>query len=316
VPKQTPRDPWAAAAIAAFAIIAARPAWTASDPSPAPPAPPEEQQALPEVTVIAPRPVDARQAAPSNIAIFVRGHGKPGQRIGQLGRWEVAPCVSTDGLTKGLNDFVTARVEAIAATVAPHLTPATTQPCKPNVFVIFTTEPQKLMDNVAKQQPQLLGFHSPGDVPKLKLFNKPVQAWYVTATRGDSGLQLAIDDIWSPSLPPGELGSRLRNGLKSVIMFVLVAVDTNKVDGYTIGSLSDYIAMVTLSQTRLGDTCGELPSVLDLMASQCGADKPDSITAGDVAYLKALYSINMDQEIGQQRVSIEAAMKRQLQAAE
>ncbi len=119
--------------------------------------------------------------------------------------------------------------------------------------------------------------------------------------------------MWN-TLPAGELNTRLRTGMSSLIQFALVVIDIKKVDGYTIGSISDYVAMVTLSQTRFGDGCGELPSILDLLAPDCGAPKSDSITAGDLAYLRALYMVRLDQAIGPQRVSIEDAMMRLLKA--
>jgi hypothetical protein len=282
------------------AALISRVGWAAVDPASGGAAP-----GLPEVTVIAPKPPQPNQIAGKNLQTFIRSHGKPGKRTGQLGRWNSAICVSTRGLSEGFNDFVSARVQAIASAVAVHLAQAA-QNCTPDVLVIFTTEPQKLMDDVAKRHPELLGFHYISEVPKLKVVDRPVQAWYVTATRGSSGV-FVVDDIWS-TMPSGSVGSRIYNGLSSYIVFALVVVDTNKVTGYPIGPISDYIAMLSLSQTRLIDGCGELPSILDLMAPACSG-KSDSITAGDIAYLRALYTIYLDQDVRQQRSSIEAAMR-------
>jgi hypothetical protein len=44
--------------------------------------------------------------------------------------------------------------------------------------------------------------------------------------------------------------------VRSYILITLVVVDGNKVLGYPIGAVSDYIAMVTLSQMQLSDGCG------------------------------------------------------------
>jgi hypothetical protein len=259
--------------------------------------------ALSEITVVAPKPPEPSQIAGRNVQTFVRSHGNPGKRTGQLGRWQAAICAQTRGLTPGFNDFVSARVQAIAAAI--RLPQQSSQSCTPNVLIIFTTEPQKLMDNVTNQRPELLGFHYMSEIAKLKTVNRPVQAWYVTGTHGR--LDFVIDDIWG-QMPSGEIGSRLHNGLTSVVVFALVVIDTNKVTGYPIGAISDYIAMVTLSQTRLMDDCGELPSILDLMAGACKSEKPDSITAGDIAYLRALYTIRLDRDLLQQRAAIETTM--------
>ena len=255
---------------------------------------------LPEVTVVAPRPVTAEQIAGNSVPTFVRSHGNPSFRTGQLSRWETAICASTMGLPQNFNDFVTARVQTVAAAI--YKLPPTATPCKPNVLVIFTTVPQQLMDNVATKQPQLLGFHFASEVPKLKTVDRAIQAWYVTASK--SGADVAIDDIWSGAPIGPRLGSRIYTNVRSSIVFVLVVVDTNKVIDYPIGAVSDYIAVLALTKPRLLDGCGKLPSIFDLMASACKTEKADSITAGDVAYLRALYKIHPEQTLGLQQSAI------------
>src|SRR6202041_1165634 len=79
----------------------------------------------------------------------------------------------------------------------------------------------------------------------------------------------------------------------SGIGIVILVVDTTKVAGYTIEALSDSLAMLSLSVAQSPDPCDPLPSILDLMSSSCGArEKPTAITAGDLAFLKALYYKN------------------------
>jgi hypothetical protein len=74
------------------------------------------------------------------------------------------------------------------------------------------------------------------------------------------------------------------------MVHVLIVADLHKFVGYEIGSIADYIAMLVLSQTRQQDACGQLPSILDLLAPQCGRERPTAVTAGDLAFLRALYS--------------------------
>src|SRR5450631_3044509 len=175
---------------------------------------------LPEVTVVAPRPVTPEQTAGDSVPTFVRSHGNPSFRTGQLSRWEKAICAEAKGLSEAFNDFVTVRVQTVAAAVYPQQT--ATAPCKPNVEVIFTPVPQQLMDNVATKQPQLLGFHFVSEVPKLKTVNRPIQAWYVTASQ--SGADIAVDDIWRGAPIGPRLGSRLYTNVRSSIVFVLIVI--------------------------------------------------------------------------------------------
>jgi hypothetical protein len=265
---------------------------------------------VPEVTVTAPKPPEARQLAGESVPKFIKKHGKPAVLTGQLGRWITEICPQTEGLTPAFNDFISARVQAIAASVgAPH--PGAAR-CRANVGIYFTADPQAMLDEVAKHAPQLLGFHYPHQVKRLATVNRPIQAWYVTAIRGTAGEDV-IDDIWG-TLPPGRLGSRLTTGRSSLIVFVLIVADTRKLANFSVGSISDYIALLTLSRPDSLDGCEQLPSIIDLMSPICGSDSTSTaMTAGDTAYLRALYSLNMEQSLSLQRMDIQNTMMREFQ---
>jgi hypothetical protein len=277
--------------------------------SPIDPPPPVAGAApqLPEVTVVAPRPAEPQEYAGENVPIFVNSHGKASERSGELSRWNTPLCPSTQGLSKGFDDFVSARVRAVANAV--HLPRQTSDHCKPNALIVFTTEPQKFLDDVASKNSKLLGFHYYSQTQKVKAINRPIQAWYVTGTQ--VGIDTYLDDVWNPT-PAPKLGSRIGTQMSTYIFFTLVVVDTTKVVGYPIGPIADYVAMMTLSQTRLVDSCGRLPSILDLMAPECKS-LSDSITAGDMAYLKALYAIDMRRDVVLERAAIENRMMQEFQ---
>jgi hypothetical protein len=265
---------------------------------------------VPEVTVTAPKPPEPAQLAGKSVPNFVKDHGGPTVLTGQLGRWVAEICPRAEGLAPDFNAFVSARIEAIAASVgAPHQWAAQ---CRPNVAIYFTADPQAMLDEVAKHAPQLLGFHYPHQVKRLATVNRPIQAWYVTAIRGIAGEDV-IDDIWG-TLPPGRLGSRLTTGRSSLIVFVLVVVDTRKLASFSVGSISDYIALLVLSRPASLDGCERLPSIIDLMSPLCGANAiATAMTAGDIAYLRALYSLNMEQPLSLQRADIQNKMLREFQ---
>jgi hypothetical protein len=49
------------------------------------------------------------------------------------------------------------------------------------------------------------------------------------------------------------------------------------------------------------------------MASNCGEkEKPTQITVGDLAFLRALYSINLEERLGHEQSSLEDSIVRQL----
>jgi hypothetical protein len=283
---------------------------------------------IPTVTVTAPKPPDPEQLAGDSVPKFIAAHARPAAVTGQLARWHEGICPVSSGLSPGFNAFVSARIEAISAIVgAPH---REIGHCKHNIQIIFTTEPEKLIDEVSKKRGSaLLGYHYSRDTQKLATFRHPIQGWYVTATQNDNG-EFAIDDaapiqqqsapissvaafaLQSGTTPGGRLGTRLVTGLSSLLVHVLVIADLRKVNGYTIGSISDYLAMLVLSQTQSPDTCGPLPSILDLMASHCDAqEKPEAVTAGDLAFLHALYSTDLREKYSLEAGDIQHSMMRE-----
>jgi hypothetical protein len=97
----------------------------------------------------------------------------------------------------------------------------------------------------------------------------------------------------------GRASDFVHQALRSFILFTLVVVDGKKISGYPLRAISDYIAMLTLSQVRLIDRCGELPSILDLMATACTRKKSQSITAANLAlFANSQHRWRADERIG------------------
>jgi hypothetical protein len=112
-----------------------------------------------------------------------------------------------------------------------------------------------------------------------------------SALNKDSGLVGGVDleALWPLVIPTSMHGYDAWRGIRDVYL----VIDTTKVAGATIGSIADYAAMVGLSFIQSPDHCDSLPSILDLMSPTCQSrEKPAGITAGDLAFLKALYYHN------------------------
>ncbi|MGO9930965.1 MAG: hypothetical protein ACLPV8_04015, partial [Steroidobacteraceae bacterium] len=83
----------------------------------------------------------------------------------------------------------------------------------------------------------------------------------------------------------------------------------------TIGTIADYLAMLTLTVVQSPEHCDPLPSILDLMSSSCGTrEKPIAMTAGDLAFLKALYYHNTGLSTSLTRDEIQDNMMRQFES--
>ena len=202
------------------------------------------------------------------------------------------------GLDPGYADFVTARVRAIGSYVGAPMDPD--PHCKPNLKVLFTRHPEEPMAAVLKWAGRSLGVKYPHQTQKLLDYSAdhPIQGWYMTIGGGgsvlnaDSGLlagRLDLRALWPLVIPTSMRDIDAGRGILEVVL----VIDTSKVVGVTIGSLADYAALAGLTLVQSPDHCDSLPSILDLMAPTCQArDPPAGITAGDLAFLRALYFHN------------------------
>jgi hypothetical protein len=66
--------------------------------------------------------------------------------------------------------------------------------------------------------------------------------------------------------------------------------------------------MLALSQARSPVACGALPSILDLMAEACSGSAPATWTDSDIAYLAALYKVDLTTAMQLEKDNIAAQM--------
>jgi hypothetical protein len=263
-----------------------------------------------DVSVTTPPPPSADQLTGDSLYQFVTHHATvhyvSSATARNLARWrggKQSICPVTVGLTPQYNAYVTARLRAIGTYVGA---PVQADPaCKPNVQIVFTNNPAQSMDAVVEWATRAFGIRYSGGMKDLIEYkgDHAVQGFYIT-TWGGSVVQntdlllvrLEVDPLWprvgQEYLGNGRAGSRLGGdpGSGIGIGVVILVVDTTKIGSYAIGTLADYVSMLTLSLAQSPDHCDALPSILDLMSSNCAThDKPTAITAGDLAFLKALY---------------------------
>ena len=180
---------------------------------------------------------------------------------------------------------------------------------KSNVQILFTNKPQEKMDEVWKWAtgPAFRNRYA-GGMKNLIAYKSDhaIQGWYLITSGGAAVLNtdfslvgISVRPVWPQIIQnysgSGSLGTRLGggSGSGSGIGMVILVADTTKVVGSTIGALADYLTMLALSVAQSPDHCDPLPSILDLMSSNCAArEAPTAITAGDLAFLKALYYKN------------------------
>ncbi len=269
---------------------------------------------IPDVAVTSPPPPTDQQLAGHGLYEFIVHHAtvrfvNTGTK-GNLARWrggKQSICPQTEGLTPAYNAFVTARLRALAVYVGA---PVQLDPrCKNNVQILFTNNPEEKMDAVIKWATVYFRNRYTGGMRDLIAFRSDhaIQGWYLTTRGGSIVLTTDVGLVGLDVLPvwplitqnylgtDAAIGTRLSggSGSGSGIGIVILVVDTTKVVGYPLGAIADYLAILSLSVVQSPDHCDPLPSILDLMSTSCGTrEMPTAITAGDLAFLKALYYKN------------------------
>jgi hypothetical protein len=279
------------------------------------------QTELPEIAVTAARLPTEEELAGNSLGQFVDHHATthnfttPVDR--NLGRWRggmQSICPATTGLSANYNAFVTSRLRAVAEYVGA---PVQADPkCLDNVTVVFTDNPEPAMKEIVSWAEKYFQRNNHYQAIKRLIAytsDHAIQGWYFT-TRGGARASnteialLPVDllPIW-PKIDPRNNG-RDTNGIGAAVLIV----DVRKIDGTPIGAIADYLAVLSLSVIQAPDHCDPLPSILDLMSSSCGArERPTAITAGDLAFLKALYYKNTAWGGSVSRADIEANMRDQ-----
>lgn len=234
---------------------------------------------------------------------FIKSYAKPSPMLGKLARWDrkTPLCPRANGLSPEFDVFVEERIRAAAAQVGAPLQAKV--PCKANMVVLFTAHPQDLLDAIRHSRTDLLGYHFVSQTDALSRVTHPIQAWYATATRDYNGVvrtddAQALDECIAfyglTACSAASMGTRIKDGQHSEMTTVTVVVDTAKIAGLQLGAVSDYIAMLALSQTDAFETCQQVSSIANLMAPACDTYRADSFTETDLAYLKALYRMDQD----------------------
>jgi hypothetical protein len=262
-----------------------------------------ESSALEEVVVKATKLLD--KPTLQHIArTFTRSHATPNPRTGQISHWEITLCPVTRGLPPQYAEYVTHRIVAVAKEAGAPSSAASN--CNVNVQILFTREPQKELDRIAKIAPAMLGYPH-GSLKELAMVRFPVQAWYVTGTAAVPGTHFVqLDSQFSGAVfgPPSHL-----EDVVSQIGYELVAVDESKISDYSLDAIADYIAMLVLTRTAQNG-CNVFPSIIDLFSPDCASsERPQALTDADKTFLKALYgarfgmTLNIEQnQITQQLV--------------
>ena len=120
-----------------------------------------------------------------------------------------------------------------------------------------------------------------------------VRVWHNAVLTGAQGQRLAAGFGGCASMPGMVVNcthdaSRLSVQATQQFTEAFVVVDSSRLDGATLGQVSDYVAMAGLADFALDDKFGDAPTILRLL-TQSSATRPKELTQWGRAFLRALY---------------------------
>lgn len=240
------------------------------------------------------------------LAVSARG-------VDQLSTWDFRICPGVAGLRSQHAQFVIDRMAQRAMDVGLSVG----EPgCRANVLVIVSMDPDTIAQQLFDTSPAALGYYAErgqstlgrGALHDFVASDAPVRWWHVSRefTQGNEAIQETMDGQAPMTVRHGG-PSLLRRGTHLNFTAAIVIVDARSMgDGFDLGALADYLAMVTLAQVDPEAETQGLPTILNLFV-QAGA--PHTLTEWDVGYLRGLYATGEDDNRNRQQTIMRNEME-------
>ena len=236
------------------------------------------------------------------------------RRDESLANWqpEIPMCPLVAGLPREDGEYMLTRLSQIAASAGAPLAP---EHCKPNFFVVVTSEPDALLKAWSKRDVRIFengDDHGYAEIRKFLDARVPVRAWYNAEIYNSDGTPLRYESLGALKgfrVTSYAVATRIRFNTVRDLASVIVLIDAPRARGISFGQLAAYVAMVGLAQIKSDAKVSDTPSILQLF-SDAGRPAPTGLTQWDQAFLKGLYHT---EHLNQRQISaVKTAMIRDI----
>lgn len=223
---------------------------------------------------------------------------------GMVSRRSPQLCPVVAGAGKTVSDYVRSRLRQVAGDVGLRFE---TQKCYPNLLILFSREPEVLLDQARRRGKIRYDTISLPRIDRFKANANPVR-WlsYTGEVPAYGDISSGDTDIRAMRAPD----SHILQPVASRLHYSLVVVDARKTDGVEIGALADYVSLIALADIRPDATQPDQASILNLFVEPGG---PKRLTASDQAYLRGLYKLKTDRIGPDQLGALASAMATELE---
>lgn len=211
-------------------------------------------------------------------------------------RWRDNICVGVANLRGEAAQYLADRVSEVAIDIG--LEPG--EPgCQPNILIIGTDDGAAMARGLVSARRNVFwpggsGMNrSRAALEAFQANDHPVRWWHISlpvdSQTGALAVRLPGED--APMVAKTTSG-RLRTTIRNDLGRVIIIVDMSKADGLDLRQIADYSAMVAFSQVDPDADTEDYDSILSLFRRP---QTTPHITEWDMAYLKALYSAELNQ---------------------
>lgn len=273
-----------------------------------------EAEKDPSIVVTGSRP--EREQVRREARQFVRRTGvAPGER--PAARWVVPVCPRAIGIEPAHAAIVEARIREVADAIGASVAGKS---CDANIAVVFTRDGGRFVRRIAQQSPKRMA-----EVPievrdALHEGPAPVRWWYATGVASRYGTPASMADDpgtggytegGEPVIPSGiptissyNGGSIISTGVARGILSATVVVDVDRADGRTLDQIASYAAFVALAEIR----AGKVPPAGSILGLFDAGDAAREMTDRDIAFLSALYRLQLDRTALRHRNGLTGAL--------
>ena len=239
---------------------------------------------------------------------------------GQISRFDAPVCPAVAGVSAEQQAYIEGRLRRIAATVGIAVA---ARNCDPNVILVVARNKNDLLKQLEKHRPEYFpASWSSWHIHELEHDPDPVAAWQFEGQFWADGRPIAgettasgISDILQLQRTIEPL-TRLKPSARRAFVTAIVIVQHDALTGLTTTQLADYTAMRAFARTdpkKLRAASSD--TILGVLDAPMGSAVPLTLTAWDVAFLKAFYASNKNSYAEYQRSEMQALMRRELDRA-
>lgn len=180
--------------------------------------------------------------------------------------------------------------------------------CKPNVIVLLTDDPDRLIRDMLKDHPRIFTPQKPSQVRKSLAKGDVVRSWHHAILKNATGTDMDLSDgraggFVAPmaTVGPGR-ASRLGSATRAELFRAVIILDVRKLGGYGLGAVSAHVGMLALGRFESDlDTSRETILNLFTPASDRQVTEMSDL---DRQLLSELYAANAANKLKWQRQEI------------